>query len=197
MTDAIASRHLPVAELEAGLPEVRRSPQGAGTLELVVRRPEVDQREILAEGHLDLAVGLVGDSWSRRTSRRTPDGSPNPDSQLNVINARFAALVAGPDHHAWALAGDQLYVDLDLSVDALPAGTRLAVGERAVVEVTPEPHTGCEKFAARFGREAHKLVWSQRGVRWRLRGLNARVVVPGTVRPGDAVLVLPPADHPA
>jgi hypothetical protein len=193
MTDAITSRHLTMAEIEAGLPEVRRSPQGAGTLELVVRRPATDAREVLAVGELDLAVGLAGDTWSVRPSSRTPDRSPNPESQLNIINARFAALIAGPDRNVWALAGDQLYVDLDLSTAALPAGTQLAIGGQAVIEVTPEPHTGCAKFAARFGRDAHAMVWSDRGKRLRLRGLNARVVSGGAIRAGDAVLVLPPA----
>ena len=86
----------------------------------------------------------------------------------------------------WPLAGDQLYVDLDLSVENLPAGTRLAVGD-AVVEITPEPHTGCAKFSARFGTDALKFVNKPPGRELRLRGVNARVVTPGTVRPGDAI----------
>jgi MOSC domain-containing protein YiiM len=114
--------------------------------------------------------------------------------QLNVINSRFIELIAGPDREAWALAGDQLYVDLDLSVDALPAGSRLAIGDQAVIEVTDQPHTGCAKFAARFGRDAHKVVWTDEGKRLRLRGLNARVVVGGTVRQGDAVRRCPDQD---
>lgn len=112
--------------------------------------------------------------------------------QLNVINSRFVELIAGADPQAWALAGDQLYVDLDLSVEALPAGTRLAIGDRAVIEVTDQPHNGCAKFAARFGRDAHKVVWTEEGQRLRLRGLNARVVVGATIRVGDAIRQLPP-----
>jgi hypothetical protein len=188
--DVTEARHLSTAELEAGLPAVRRSPRGTGTLELVVRRPAVDEREVLAEGQLDLAVGLVGDTWIRRGSSRTADGAAHPDAQLNVINARFAELVAGPDRDRWALAGDQLYLDLDLTTEALPPGSRIAIGDVAVIEVTELPHTGCAKFAARFGRDAHKLVWTEHGKASRLRGLNARVVVPGTVRPGDAARVL-------
>jgi hypothetical protein len=188
---ATGARHRTAAELEVGLERVRRSPRGVGTLDLVVRRPAVDAREILAAGELDLAEGLVGDTWRLRGSKRTDDGSADPDMQLNVINSRFAALVAGPEHERWALAGDQLYVDLDVGHEALPAGTRLAIGDVAVIEVTERPHTGCAKFAARFGRDAHKLVWSEQGRHWRLRGLNARVVVPGTVRPADAVRVVP------
>jgi MOSC domain-containing protein YiiM len=116
--------------------------------------------------------------------------------QLNVINSRFIELIAGPDHDDWALAGDQLYIDLDLSADALPAGSRLAIGDRAIIEVTAQPHNGCAKFAARFGRDAHKSVWSEEGKRLRLRGLNARVVVGGTIGTGDLVHWLPAEPRP-
>ncbi len=77
-------------------------------------------------------------------------------------------------------------VDLDLSVDNLPPGTLLALGS-AQIEVTAQPHTGCDKFAARFGREAAKWVNSSTGRPLRLRGLNARVVQPGAIRVGDSV----------
>ncbi|GGM17326.1 hypothetical protein GCM10012279_39310 [Micromonospora yangpuensis] len=174
-------------EITAGLHVVRQSPRGVGTLALAVRRPAVGAREVLELAELDPDAGLIGDSWGQRPSSRTTDRSPHPDMQLNVINARFVELIAGPDRDAWALAGDQLYLDLDLSVDALPAGTRLAIGDRAVIEVTDQPHTGCAKFAARFGRDAHKIVWTEEGKRLRLRGLNARVVVGATISPGDPV----------
>jgi hypothetical protein len=172
-------------ELEAGLDEIRRSPKDGGVLELIVRRPLVDAREVLEEGELHLSEGLVGDSWKLRGSSRTPDGSAHPDMQLNVMNARAIALVAR-ERHRWPLAGDQLYVDLDLSDENLPPGTRLSIGS-AVIEVTPQPHTGCKKFVSRFGLDAMKFVNSPVGRRLRLRGLNARVVRPGRVRVGDAV----------
>jgi hypothetical protein len=185
--DTIAVRHRTLDEILEGLDLVRQSPRGAGTLELAVRRPSVGAREVLARADLDPEAGLVGDSWSQRRSSRTPDNTPHPDMQLNVINSRFVALIAGTDRDAWALAGDQLYVDLDLSFDALPAGSRLAIGEQAVIEVTEQPHTGCAKFAARYGRDAHKFVWTDEAKALRLRGLNARVVVAGTIAPGDTV----------
>jgi hypothetical protein len=184
-------RHRTLEEIVDGLDIVRRSPRGAGTLALTVRRPAVDARELLPRAELDPDAGLVGDSWSQRQSSRTADRSPHPDMQLNVINSRFIELIAGPDRDAWALAGDQLYLDLDLSVDALPAGSRLAIGDRAVIEVTDQPHTGCAKFAARFGRHAHKIVWSEEGKLLRLRGLNARVIVGATIGTGDTVRQLP------
>ena len=177
--------HLSAEQLEAGLDEIRRSPADGGRVELIVRRPAVSEREVLAEGELDTVVGLVGDTWPQRRSTRTPDGSPHPDMQLNVMNARVVALLAGSPERR-ALAGDQLYLDLDLSKANLPAGTRLELGS-AVIEVTEQPHTGCAKFSQRFGREALRFVNSEVGKALRLRGLNARVVVPGVVREGDAV----------
>jgi hypothetical protein len=176
-------KHLTTAELEAGLEEVRRSPKDGGPLELIVRRPREGEREVLAEGVLDLAEGLVGDSWKERRSSRTADGSPHPEMQLNVMNVRAVALLA-QGRERWPLAGDQLYLDLDLSGENLPAGTRLELGE-AVIEVTAQPHTGCKKFVARFGLEAMKFVNSEAGRGLRLRGINARVVRPGRVRVGD------------
>ena len=189
--NSLTVRHRSVDEIMEGLHLVRRSPRGVGTLALAVRRPAVDVREVLSRAELDPAAGLVGDSWSQRPSSRTTDRSPHPDMQLNVINSRFIELIAGPDRDAWALAGDQLYLDLDLSVGAVPAGSRLAIGDRAVIEVTDQPHNGCAKFAARFGRDAHKIVWTEDGQRLRLRGLNARVLVGATIRTGDTIRQLP------
>ncbi|MDQ3917200.1 MAG: MOSC domain-containing protein [Acidobacteriota bacterium] len=185
-------RHLTTEELEAGMERVRLSPKDEGVLELIVRRPRVDEREVLEEGQLSLVEGLVGDSWKQRGSSRTPDGSPHPDMQLNVMNARVLALVA-QDRERWRLAGDQLIIDLDLSDENLPAGTRLSLGS-AVIEVTDQPHTGCHKFVARFGLDAMRFVNSPAGKRLRLRGLNARVVRPGVIRAGDVVRKLRAGD---
>ena len=134
----------------------------------------------LQEGLLDLSEGLVGDNWKTRGSRRTADGSAHPDMQLNVMNARVIALLA-QGVERWALAGDQLYIDLDLSFENLPPGTRLALGS-AVIEVTGQPHTGCDKFLSRFGVDALKFVNSETGKALRLRGLNAKVVQAGVIR---------------
>jgi hypothetical protein len=176
-------RHLTQEELEAGLEEIRRAPRDGGVLELIVRRPAVDEREVMEEGELREVEGLVGDTWSVRGSSRTPDGSAHPDMQLNIMNSRVIALLAR-DRGRWPLAGDQLFIDLDLSAENLPAGARLALGS-AVIEVTAQPHTGCKKFAARFGLDALKFVNSPEGKRLRLRGINARVVQPGVIRVGQ------------
>ena len=156
---------------------------------MIVRRPEVGVREVLPEGQLDLIEGLVGDSWKARTSRRTPDGSPHPDMQLNLMNARVVALVS-QDKQRWPLAGDQLFVDFDLSEANVPAGTKLAIGS-AVIEVTAEPHTGCSKFIERFGLDAMKFVNAEERRDLHLRGINARVVQPGSLRVGDSITKLP------
>lgn len=176
-------RHLTAAELTRGLDHIRQSPQSAGVLELIVRRPAVGEREVLAEGVLDLRVGLVGDNWGARGSARTAEGAAHPDMQLTVMNARVAALLAQV-RDRWPLAGDQLYVDYDLSVANLPPGTRLRIGQ-AVVEVTALPHTGCDKFAARFGSDALRFVNAPPHKDLRLRGLNARIVQAGVIRVGD------------
>ncbi|HET6968694.1 MAG TPA: hypothetical protein VFI44_10470 [Ornithinibacter sp.] len=189
---ASSPTHRSQEELEAFLPTLLAAPRDAGTLDLVVRRPQPGVREVLDEGELDLALGLVGDSWSQRPSSRSADGGPHPDMQLNVMSAPLVAFLAG-DPARRALAGDQLYLDLDLSHDNLPARSRITIGDPgargAVIEVTDQPHTGCAKFVDRFGAEAMRFVNGRRGRPLRLRGLNARVVVPGRVRPGDRVTV--------
>ena len=174
-----------MADLEAGLEHIRQSPKQEGTLELIVRRPRIGEREVLDECELDPAVGLVGDTGSQRSSRRTADGSPHPEMQINIMSARVVALVA-QDKSRWPLAGDQLFVDLDLSEANLPPGTRLSFGS-AVLEVTPEPHTGCGKFVERFGVDAMTFVNSELGRELHLRGINAKVVQPGVARAGDVV----------
>jgi hypothetical protein len=175
--------HLTGQELLAGLDHIRNAPKDEGVLDLIVRRPAINDREVVEQAELDLVQGLVGDTWNRRRSKSTPDGSPDFQTQITVINSRVAALVA-QERERWPLAGDQLYVDLDLSAENLPAGTRLALGS-ALIEVTAPPHLGCQKFVARFGIEAMKFVNSAVGKQLRLRGLHARVIEPGTIRSGD------------
>ena len=180
---------LTTVDLEASLEHLQAAPADGGTLAMIVRRPTVDHREIIEEGELDLATGLVGDNWRAKGSSSSQDGKAHPDKQLTVMNVRCAALLAEEDRERMALAGDQLYVDLDIGVDNLPAGTRLALGT-AIIEMTEPPHTGCAKFRARFGDDALRFVNSPEGKALRLRGANAKVVQPGVVRQGDAISVL-------
>jgi hypothetical protein len=192
MFDTEAPRNLSLEELEAALPAALRSPKDEGTVDLIVRRPAVGRRDVLDAAELDLVTGLAGDTWNIRHSRRTADGSPHPDMQVNVMSSRVIAMIAG-EKTRWGLAGDQLYVDLDLSAANLPPGTRLAIGP-AVIEVTAQPHTGCAKFQGRFGTDATNFVNSPRGRALNLRGINARVVVPGRIQTGDRVRKLLPRD---
>jgi hypothetical protein len=180
--------YVSASELEPGLEHVRSSPREQGPVELIVRRPEVGEREELELASIDLDEGLLGDSWRARGSRATPDGSADREAQLTVMNVRAVALVAG-SRERWALAGDQIFADLDLSVANLPAGTRLRLGS-ALIEVSATPHTGCAKFSERFGSDALRFVNAPPGRALRLRGLNARIVEPGVVRVGDTLAKL-------
>src|ERR1044071_5822937 len=176
-------KHLTTAELEAALDHLRQTPKDDGVVHLIVRRPEVDQREVMDEAQLDVVHGMIGDNWFVRGSKRTPDGSAHPDMQINIMNVRVTALVA-QQKERWPLAGDQLYLDMDLSKENLPAGSRIAIGT-AVLEVSPFPHTGCRKFVARFGTEAMEFVNSDLGKQLCLRGINAKIVQSGIVRVGQ------------
>lgn len=180
--------HLSVERIEAGMAHVLDAPTDNGTLALVLRRPAEDQREVLDVAELHPDVGVVGDNWIERGSRRTDDGASHPDMQLNIMSVRFAELLAGSRERV-ALAGDQLYVDFDLTEANLPPWTKLAIGT-AVVEITDQPHRGCAKFAARFGAAARRYANHPDRAHLHLRGVNARVAQPGQIRPGDTITKL-------
>jgi hypothetical protein len=177
--------YLSIAELEAGLEHIRQAPRDGGVLEMIVQRPQIDERRLVDQGELNPVEGLVGDNWKDRGSNHTPDGSANLYAQITIMNARCIALLA-QNEERWALAGDQLYVDFDLSDDNIPPGTRLAIGS-AILEVSAEPHSGCKKFSSRFGVEAMKFVNSPEGKQLHLRGINAKVIQEGVIRVGDTV----------
>ena len=179
------ARHRSTAELEAALPHIRAAPTGSGVIGLIVRRPAVDERELLGEALINADEGIEGDTWNQRGSSKSADGGPHPGMQVTIMNSRAAEAVIGPIER-WPLAGDQIYADIDISHEALPAGTQLSVGS-AVLEVAAEPHRGCAKFAARFGRDALRFVNTGEGSNLRLRGVNCSVVQPGAVRVGDSV----------
>lgn len=191
--------HRTAEELATLLPELDATPKDEGALVLVVRRPGAGLREVLEVGELDPDQGLVGDDWQLRGDAKSPDGSADPDTQVTVMSHPMIAFLA-QDPEREPLAGDQLYVDLDLSEQNLPARSRLVIGEPeaghdrgAVIEVTEQPHTGCGLFIDRFGAAGMRFVNGREGRPRRLRGLNARVAVPGLVRPGDRVRVERPS----
>lgn len=175
--------HLTMEQLEESLDHLRQSPKDNGSLQLIVRRPQIETREVLEEGQLDIELGLVGDNWSTRGSSSTADRSANPEMQINIMNARVVALVAQLKER-WPLAGDQLFIDMDLSKANLPVGSRISIGS-AVIEVTAPPHLGCRKFVSRFGLDAMKFVNAPVGKELCLRGINARVVESGVILVGD------------
>lgn len=181
-------KHFSFAEIQDRLTLSGASPRDGGRLEMIVARPELGARRVLARGELDYAVGLVGDNWLARGSASTADGSANPDAQITIMNSRMIDALAA-DRDDWPLAGDQLFIDLDLSEENLPAGQRIAIGA-AVLEITPMPHTGCAKFTERFGHDAIRFVNSPEGRQQRRRGLNARVVQPGAINVSDEVIVI-------
>lgn len=177
-----------LTSLAESLDHIRAAPKDLGTVVLIARRPAVNQREVIAEARLDLHWGLEGDTWRARGSKSMPDGGPNPEAQLTVMSSRTAVAVAG-EIERWPLAGDQLFIDLDISCANLPPGSRVQIGD-AVVEFSETPHTGCAKFSARFGVDALKFVNTAEGRGLRLRGANCKVVVAGLIRKGDTVEVL-------
>lgn len=185
MDGLLFDTHLTTMEIEQAMPHVLSVPRDIGRLELIVRRPKTNKRVVVDEGVLDIGHGLIGDNWLTRGSSGTKNGLGHPEMQLNVMNIRFAELIAGGRERV-PLAGDQLFVDLDLSSDNLPPGMRLSIGE-AVIEVTAIPHLGCKKFVERFGLDAMKFANSEFGLKHNLRGINAKVIQSGRVALNDLV----------
>ena len=179
----VTVKQMSLEELEANLQSIGQSPKSEGVVALIVRRPQTLEREILEVGELDVAEGLVGDNWKARGSKITPDGSAHPEMQLTLMNSRIIQLIS-QDRDRWHLAGDQFFVDMDISQENLPAGTRIAMGS-AIIEVTSVPHTGCGKFVERFGADAMKFVNSPKGRELNLRGVNTKVVQSGSMRTGE------------
>lgn len=177
--------HRTMEQMEACIESIREAPADGGKVRMIVRRPGIGRREVLDTAELTVEAGVVGDTWAIRPNRRTEDGGPHPEMQLNVIGARPLEAVAGAKGR-WAFAGDQLVLDMDLTEANLPAGTVLEMGS-ARIEITAEPHSGCAKFSRRYGAEARRFVNSDVGQELRLRGLNAKVVQAGTIKVGDVV----------
>ena len=181
-----AIHHLNESELNANMDYMLAAPKKKGELKMIVRRPAENEREILKEGKLSKEFGLEGDNWIHRGSSKTDDGSSHPEMQLNIMNARVIEKLAG-DKERWQLAGDQLFIDLDLSDNNLPPGSQLKIGT-AIVEVTAIPHNGCKKFTQRYGIDAVKFVNSPEGKKNHFRGINAKVIQEGTITTGDEII---------
>lgn len=178
-------QHLTTEQISEGLSYVLESPDDGGTLEAIVIRPAVDERVTLREADVSPDGGVHGDRWKHQCHLHLPDGRSHPDVQVTLMNARMIDLIA-QDTSRWALAGDNMFVDLDLSDANLPVGSRLAIGS-AILEISPVPHNGCKKFAQRFGKDAVRFVNTTQGKTNHLRGRYARIVQAGTVRVGDTI----------
>ena len=181
-------RHLTRAELEAGLPSILAAPKDVGRLEGIVVRPASGERLDVASVEISLAGGLAGDHWAKGCWKSTEDGRPHPDVQICMMNARCIGLIA-QERSNWPPAGDNLFIDMDLSPANAPPGLRLGIGT-AVIEITSTPHNGCDSFIARYGLDACVFVNTGEGRRLRLRGIYGRVVVDGRVSVGDPVIKL-------
>jgi MOSC domain-containing protein YiiM len=174
-----SSHHLDQATLEERFAALPAPPRDRGSLGLVVARCSGSRRETPKEVRLTVEDGVPGDLWKKDDGR--------PESQLTVMRIDVATMIA--NGQSLTLFGDNLLVDLDLSTENLPPGSRLRVGE-TLLEVTPEPHDGCVKFRQRFGGAALRLTASKERRSQHLRGIYVRVVEPGNVAVGDPIEVV-------
>lgn len=171
-----------LVDLETILEDVRNSPTEVGKILLIAVRPANGERLVVDQARMSTETGLEGDNWLDRSADKDNVSRHN---QLTLMNSRFADAIT-PDGKGWELAGDQLYVDFDISLENAPAGTLLQVGG-ATIRISEEPHTGCAKFVRRFGREMLKMTQTDVGKDLRLRGVNASVIESGTVCTGDSI----------
>lgn len=178
-------KQYPISELESGLDEIKASPKDNGILEMIVRRPETETREIIKSGAISVTNGLEGDNWKARGSSSTPDKSADPEAQITLMNSRVIQLLAGDKEH-WQWAGDQLFVNMDLSIENLPPHSQLQIGS-VILEISAKPHTGCKKFSGRFGVDALAFISTPLGKSLRMRGVNAKVIQAGEIKVGDVL----------
>jgi MOSC domain-containing protein YiiM len=176
-----------IDELESGLIGGIPAPRDDGSVRLICVRKGGGVHETPDEVEITAREGLRGDRWADRDAGRDPDGA----TAVTLINATVAELVAAGVQPLHA-AGDNLVVDLDIGVEALPAGSRLTIGE-AILRISEQPHTGCSTFGGKFGLDALKWVSTPEGRARRLRGVNCSVVQAGRVRIGDRIRVDRPA----
>lgn len=183
-------KQLPITELELGIDEIKESPKDNGLIEMIVRRPETETREIINSCEISLVNGLEGDNWKARGSSSTPDNSADPEAQITLMNSRVIQLLSG-DKENWQWAGDQFFVDMDLGIENLPPHSRIQIGS-VILEISATPHTGCKKFSGRFGVEALAFISTPLGKSLRMRGVNAKVIQAGQIKVGDVIRKVSP-----
>lgn len=178
-------KDLSTEEIEAGIENIKASPKDNGVLQMIVRRPETETREIISTAKINLENGLDGDNWKSRGSKHTPDNSANPEAQITLMNSRVINLLTN-EKDLWQLAGDQLFVDIDLSIENFPPLSKLQIGD-VILQISATPHTGCKKFSGRFGVDALAFISTPLGKSLRLRGVNTKVIQSGEIQVGDVV----------
>ncbi|MEL6345277.1 MAG: MOSC domain-containing protein [Myxococcota bacterium] len=172
-------------QLLVALSALPQAPADAGALRRIVVRPGRGTRETPDDVVLDPETGIDGDRWRERAARY---GARYAERQVTLIRADVARVLTEPIDAKWT--GDNFHVDIDLSTHNLPAGSRLQIGDHAVIEISTKPHSGCKRFRERFGDDAAR-VNSHPDVRdQRIRGALARVIVGGHVKTGDRIQVV-------
>jgi hypothetical protein len=157
-----------------------QTPKDDGTVTLLMSRREGGRRELLKSARLEIDGGIPGDSWGRNPKRKL-------EAQLATMQTDVVELIA--NGQPLELAGDNLYLALDLSKENLPTGSCVRIGS-VLLEVTTMPHDGCKKFRARFGEGAHRFVCTPELRHRNLRGIYFRVVEAGEVSVGDPAVVV-------
>ncbi len=173
-------------DLQLGLDKIISSPKQIGTVKMIVSRPKIGIRKIQEMAELDKDLGLIGDNWHDRDSSNMQDKSADIETQLTIMNSCVIALIT-QNCDQWPLAGDQLYIEMDISKNNLPPGSLLKLGN-ALLKISKKPHTGCKKFSERFGLDALKFVSSRQGRELSLRGINTSIIKSGMVQTGDKVM---------
>jgi MOSC domain-containing protein YiiM len=157
------------------------SPRDVGRVHACVLRTGEGQRELPDSVEIVSGKGLAGDHWGCYEY----DEAQN---EVSLINVHVVQSLAHGDPRKAALSGDNFQVDLDLSIENLPVGTVLTLGD-AQLRISEIEHRPCVKFVERFGARAAKRVAraNRRGLRG--RGVLCEVVRDGMVRVDDEIRV--------
>jgi MOSC domain-containing protein YiiM len=145
-------------------------------------------------------LGVEGDAHSGRTVKHRSRVKIDPTQpnlrQVHLIHAELHDELAAK---GFSVAAGQLGENITtrgIDLLGLPAGTRLRLGDTAIVEVTGlrNPCQQIDRFQPGLVKQV--LVKDDAGNIVRKTGVMAVVIVDGDVRPGDAVgIELPAGEH--
>ena len=164
------------------------SPRDNGVVKLLVIRPETHVRTLPNAVVVSVEQGVVGDKWEAECTIKLENGKSNPDLQIAIINTKVIKEIAQSDFDMdrLALAGDNIYADLNLCEENMPVGQQIQIGN-TLLEVTPFPHFGCKKFSERYSVEDLKVVNSTAGKPQHLRGIYVKVIKNGSISIGESI----------